>query len=340
MLIMNTNYPNNKNHNDNTEGEEEEEEEEPIVVVRLNDVLIGRGSHCRDHVGTQRFLALCRSHLEEFYSSRRHETKNEVASRILLEVRHRFRGRFLQLQQQKEDGGFREMDDKTALQKIKQSIRDCKSPTRRRRSGQRKDFEISEEIAANGSSESESSTDRQQQRRRHRKPNNAASKRKIDDTCEEENDQISDGDSDGGSASEREEISPQDIEEAKNLFSFLSLLPQEGAEVPTVAREEIHHEREVMTEKERVAARRDVYGWDRHQQAKFHTRMQTASLLRETRREVERSMTSDDVDDADAALLAQFCSNTATAGEFGDDDRLELFLRREDMHPQVRYARR
>lgn len=99
-----------------------------------NDVLFGRGSGMSRYVGTRRFRDLCYARKEEYNDAAKNQDKSAIAKELLDQV-HALGGRFLQVQEDSEEADigdriWYEVDNKRALEKIKQTLRqNVKTPS-------------------------------------------------------------------------------------------------------------------------------------------------------------------------------------------------------------------
>lgn len=100
------------------------------VTLNPNDVLLGKGTGYYEYTGNKRFLALVEERKETYNSAPKNKTKNKLAKELLEHI-HSLGGRFLKRRADNtnparfvvEDGVYYEVDEKTALDKIKQAFR-------------------------------------------------------------------------------------------------------------------------------------------------------------------------------------------------------------------------
>jgi hypothetical protein len=105
---------------------------ELITVLRPDDVLLGRGTGPSQYIGSKRFRAIVDERKEEYIASDQYKPKEKIAKEVLAHV-HSLGGRFLKLVEgQKkrrkscrvEEGIWCVVDQKTALEKCKQALRE------------------------------------------------------------------------------------------------------------------------------------------------------------------------------------------------------------------------
>ena len=101
----------------------------PITSLNSYDVLLGRGSGTSLYIGNQKFRMIVDDHKEEYLETSGNKPKAKIAKEILDHI-HSLGGRFLKLDENAEpvefiieDGEWYETDEKAALEKIKQSLR-------------------------------------------------------------------------------------------------------------------------------------------------------------------------------------------------------------------------
>jgi hypothetical protein len=263
-------------------------------------------------------------------------------------IHHDKGGRFLQPCQD----GYREISDDTALKKIKQSIRDTKKKNVKR-DDDNGGGEFCDAITAdsnNGaatlnqspedikivalentepvdeSPTKDSNNDHQTTRDQHAGASET-NQRQYDLPGKNA---LAANDEDNCTA---KRWSSHELEAAEQLYSLLTE-PDETA--PRFSAEDRKREEENTKERERTAAMKDLLGssYDpvirpEQQAIKRRRKLTTASLLAGMRREIGCLMSK-------KPILQQARVKAEDTREFSDA-RLELFLQREDMNPQVRF---
>ena len=108
---------------------------EPVTALNSNDVLLGRGAGSSQYIGNQKFRDLVEERKEEYSSSASRMPKAKIAEEILDHVQS-LGGRFLQLDENQgaidnmvEEGIWHVVDDKAALEKCKQALRQKRMPS-------------------------------------------------------------------------------------------------------------------------------------------------------------------------------------------------------------------
>lgn len=101
----------------------------PVNALHQNDVLLGRGSGSSRFIGNQSFRDIVKEHRQEYLSTKKHKVKNEIARKVYDAV-HASGGRFLRPAEESElldhsvvEATWYECDEKTALEKCRQSLR-------------------------------------------------------------------------------------------------------------------------------------------------------------------------------------------------------------------------
>ena len=101
----------------------------PFASLNSNDVLLGRGTGTNQYIGNLKFRALVEERKGEYSYSGRHGAKARIAKDVLDYIKSEG-GRFLQVSEDQEivdriveDGTWYVVDDKIALEKCKQALR-------------------------------------------------------------------------------------------------------------------------------------------------------------------------------------------------------------------------
>lgn len=350
-----------------------------IANPHQNDVLFGRGFHCREHQGTKQFQQLCKQQKAEYCSSTKHETKNIVAYRIINAISDlKPPGRFLQLVPPEEEKAakhddteqdntnncnehvWQELDIKTALNKVKQSLRNVSQPqTVEGDPASQPRFVLldtsspspdgRQDINDVNNNSSPTHDGSHQQNGSDPSPLHlllGAASASENPTIP----QIQEKEDDGGALLDGSLALPHDSmyhkrtpEEPPNPLTvanesdyddvsveqLVQLLATEDA--PKFTADEMRREQNSLSEEERVEILTDFFGELQVQKKKRAKRpvqdTSNATLLRELRQELERIP----AEMKPCLLEAQKYANES---EFSDD-KFELFLRREDMVPEV-----
>lgn len=106
---------------------------EPVKELNENDVLLGRGYGSNQYIGNIRFRDLTEAYKKEYISSGRHKPKKQIAQDVLDQI-HSLGGRFLQQEENQgvenivKHGTWYVVDDKKALEKCKQALRQQREP--------------------------------------------------------------------------------------------------------------------------------------------------------------------------------------------------------------------
>jgi hypothetical protein len=106
----------------------------PVASLNSHDVLLGRGNGSNHYIGNQRFRALVEERKEEYISTGKQKPKSRIAKEVLDQI-HSLGGRFLRRHEDKEsvdsdiqEGTWYVVDEKTALEKCKQALREQRKP--------------------------------------------------------------------------------------------------------------------------------------------------------------------------------------------------------------------
>jgi hypothetical protein len=106
-----------------------------ITTIKQDDVLMGRGSGPNEFVGNQRFRSLVNARKEEYKSASKNKVKTKIAKEIMYKIRARG-GRFLKqvetgtpvINYVVEEAVWCEVEEKIALEKCKQTLRQKENP--------------------------------------------------------------------------------------------------------------------------------------------------------------------------------------------------------------------
>ena len=108
---------------------------EPIRQLNANDVLFGMGTGISQYIGNQRFRDIVEERKEEYNFARKHKMKQKIAEDILDHI-HSLGGRFLRrhvtqepVDDTVEGGTWYNVDNKAALEKCKQALRQRRMPS-------------------------------------------------------------------------------------------------------------------------------------------------------------------------------------------------------------------
>lgn len=109
-----------------------ENELQPVPSLHLYDVLLGRGSGAKNYTGNKRFRDIVKQHKQAYNLARKNIDKNRIARKVFDGVRSSG-GRFLRMNEAAEpvenivrEGIWYECDDKIAMEKCRQALREKK----------------------------------------------------------------------------------------------------------------------------------------------------------------------------------------------------------------------
>jgi hypothetical protein len=328
-----------------------------IVTERtVNDVILGKGFRCREYCGTKHFHSVVRRHVQDYESASEPEEKHAVAERIVRSITQLDPpGRFLRELSKEEaaardvqpeqEGAWIVLDSAVVLKKTKQALRDS------RRIGQKKPAKVSSPSVstAAGPRPLQPLLPKlpflQRQYEAHPRPSsivgilrhfgvmeapmsprNTAYPEKR--AREAESSAVADLPS-----SSLFEGGPMSAEEEETGRQLLGLLTSTETRRPAFSELDVLRERESLMEEERVAALTDLFGGmcDVAGQTAKRLKRPDNGPIDEMLADMRQAIDKMAPECKSALLLAM---RRASPREF-DDDRLELFLHREDMNPEV-----